>query len=78
MQKQGGDICWFSMTDNLEEYDQFVKRIHRQGVPASVTNHHIIVKGTTDIVMYNRNIQKGKVQDSLRLAIKNYMIEKNL
>lgn len=78
MQKRGGDICWFSMTDNLEEYDQFIRRIHRQGVPADVTNHHIIAKGTVDIVMYNRNLKKGEVQNSLRKAIKDYMLEKNL
>lgn len=78
MQKKGGDICWFSLTDNLEEYDQFIKRIHRQGVPANVTNHHIIAKGTVDEVMFDRNLLKGEVQNSLRKAIKNYMKKKKL
>lgn len=78
MQKRGGDICWFSLTDNLEEYDQFIRRIHRQGVPGDVTNHHIIVKNTVDEIMYDRNLRKGDVQNSLRKAIKKYMEKKSI
>jgi SNF2 family DNA or RNA helicase len=78
MQKRGGDICWFSLTDNLEDHDQFIRRIHRQGVPGDVTNHYIMAKRTVDEAIYARLLRKGAAQDSLRSAIKQYMVEKNI
>ena len=72
MQAVGRDVCWFSLTDNLEEYDQLIRRLYRQGVSGSVRVHHLMVKNTTDEVMYSRNLQKGNVQNTLRDALANY------
>lgn len=76
MQDSGRHICWYSLTDNLENYDQFNRRIYRQGVDSNVTVHHIMAKRTVDEMIYIRNQQKGEVQDSLRDALKKYRQQK--
>gem|GEM_PF-61876 len=44
-----GHVCWFSVTIDLELYEQFLKRILRQGNKrASVINHALVVKDTVD------------------------------
>ncbi len=72
MQKCGRDICWFSLTDNLEEYDQLNRRIYRQGVDSTVTIHHIMAKNTVDEAIYARNLKKSQTQNDLRRALKMY------
>lgn len=42
------NLVWFSLTDNLEHYLQFIARVHRQGVKASVTVWRIICKDTVE------------------------------
>ena len=74
MQESGNDVCWFSLTWNLEEYIQFIKRIHRQGVKGCVRVHHLIAKGTIDEVMLSRLGERAKQQQNLRDAIKNYRL----
>jgi hypothetical protein len=42
-------LCWFSVTVDLELYEQFLKRILRQGnKSARVINHALVVKNTVD------------------------------
>lgn len=49
LQQCGRHICWYSLTWNYEEYDQFIRRIKRQGNKSRrVFVHHIIAKGTVD------------------------------
>jgi len=44
-----GHVCWFSVTIDLELYEQFLKRILRQGNKrARVINHALVVKDTVD------------------------------
>jgi len=44
-----GHVCWFSVTIDLELYEQFLKRILRQGNKrARVVNHALVVKDTVD------------------------------
>jgi SNF2 family DNA or RNA helicase len=76
MQESGRDICWFSMTDNFEEYEQLNRRIYRQGVDSNVTIHHIMARNTVDDMIYIRNIQKDRTQTHLKVAIKNYREQK--
>lgn len=46
---QGGHhMCWFGLTWNLEEYDQFIKRLWRQGQTHRVVCHAIVATGTMD------------------------------
>lgn len=72
LQAGGNDVCWFSLTWNLEEYLQFNARVYRQGVKGSVRIHHIIAKNTIDLVMFSRLGEKEKVQKSLRDALREY------
>lgn len=54
---QGGrHICWFGLTWNLEEYDQFIRRVWRQGQTRRVICHTIVARGTMD----------GKIEGALR------------
>tara|TARA_R110000851_G_scaffold96792_2_gene209949 strand:- start:30185 stop:31615 length:1431 start_codon:yes stop_codon:yes gene_type:complete len=72
-QESGNDICWFSMTWNLEEYLQFIARIWRQGVKGSeVRVHHLIGKNTVDEPIHSRLGERAKGQKDLRLALKEY------
>lgn len=72
LQQSGNDICWFSITWNLEDYIQFNKRIHRQGVKGKVRVHHIICKDTIDEAMMSRLGERASQQQDLRDALKNY------
>lgn len=76
LQHGGHDIIWFSLTDNLENYKQFNKRIHRQGIKESVRIHLIIAENTIDEAIVLRLSQKDKSQQSLLDAIKAYRNEK--
>ena len=45
----GSHVCWFSQPWDLELYEQFIRRILRQGSTASrITNHILRVRGTID------------------------------
>jgi hypothetical protein len=44
-----GHLCWFSCDFNLELYEQFIRRIRRQGNPNErIVNHRLIVEKTLD------------------------------
>jgi SNF2 family DNA or RNA helicase len=71
LQQCGNHICWFSLTWNLEHYDQMIARIWRQGSKAKrVFVHHIIAKGTIDNAILGALHSKTKVQDALLDALK--------
>ena len=71
-QKGGNDVCWFSLTWNLEEYEQFIKRIWRQGVRGDCRCHHLVGEGTIDEAMLFRLGERADEQHDLRKAIKWY------
>ncbi len=74
-QEAGNDICWFSLTWNLENYMQFIRRIYRQGVIGSyVRVHHLIAKGTVDEAMLSRLGDRAEQQIDLREAIRKYRL----
>jgi len=73
LQEQGNDVCWFSLTWDLELYMQFIRRIYRQGVKGKqVRNHHLVAKGTTDETMLSRLGGRASQQHDLRQALKDY------
>lgn len=72
LQAGGNDVCWFSLTDNLEDYIQFNRRIYRQGVSGQVRIHHIIAKNTVDIAIMRRLQEKDKTQRALLNALEEY------
>lgn len=61
----GRDIIWFDLTDSLENYEQFNRRIYRQGVGGNVRIHRIIARGTVDEDVVARIKSKGANQRTL-------------
>ena len=74
LQGAGNSIIWHSLTWNYENYDQFIKRVHRQGSRhKQVFVHHIIARDTIDEVMLGVLQNKGKVQHDFLTALKGYV-----
>lgn len=49
LQEAGHHVAWYTMTWNYEEYDQFIKRVLRQGnVSDRVFVHHFLARDTID------------------------------
>lgn len=78
MQKSSANqIVMFSLTWNYEFYDQFIRRLRRQGNKASrVFVHHILTRRTVDEVVYAALQRKGALQARLHDALKNYRHDK--
>jgi hypothetical protein len=73
LQECGNDVCFFSLTWDLELYDQFFRRIYRQGVKGNrVRVHHLIAERTTDEAMMLRLGERAREQHDLRTALKKY------
>lgn len=72
LQSSGGNSAvWFSLTWNLEEYDQFCRRVWRQGQKAeTVFFHHLIAEETIEETIYARLGSKDKSQRALLEAFK--------
>lgn len=70
-QGQCQHVAWFSLTWDYELYDQFIKRVHRQGNKFSrVFVHHIMSKGTIDEAVYGALRSKASGQQALFDALK--------
>lgn len=71
MQEAGQHVVWHSMTWDLELYDQFIRRVRRQGNQhAQVFVHHILARNTVDIPMLRALRRKGTIQSRLLDALK--------
>jgi len=63
-----GDICWYSITFDLELYIQAVARVHRQGVKNTVMVHHLVAEDTIDerilrILDGKMNVQQALLEE---------------
>lgn len=58
MQQGGRTIVWYTLTWNLELYQQANARLYRQGQDRPVLLYHIVAKGTLDEKV--RDVLKGK------------------
>lgn len=72
LQYGGQDIAWFALTDNLEDYVQFIRRIYRQGVTKQTRVHHLLVDDTIDEAIMARLKSKDKNQRALLAALARY------
>lgn len=59
------DIVWYSITFDLELYEQVNARVHRQGVKNAVTIHHIVAENTVDKKIMRVLEGKAELQDAL-------------
>lgn len=66
LQEQAEHVCWHSMTWDYELYDQFVRRVRRQGNKAKrVFSHIILARNTIDELMLASKNAKEKCQNAL-------------
>lgn len=64
-------VVWFSMFWDLELYDQFIKRVRRQGNKSlRVFVHHIMARDTVDEVVFYSLKSKDKTQKALLEALR--------
>jgi len=70
--QEGGanHVCWFSATWDFELYDQFIRRIRRQGNTAKhVINHLLLVEDSIDGLKYDALQDKDETQERFLQAI---------
>lgn len=72
LQGVGSAVVWHSLTWNLEDYQQLIRRVWRQGQRGRVVVHHLVAKNTVDEVMMSVLRAKAKTQDALLGALKQY------
>jgi SNF2 family DNA or RNA helicase len=72
LQKTGRAVIWYSLTWDLELYDQFVRRIWRQGQTSRVFVHRILARDTVDVAVLAAIGAKAKVQGALLDALRKY------
>lgn len=70
MQRGGHIIVWYTLTWNLEHYQQANARLHRQGQQKPVLIYHLIAEKTIDAKVYKALQAKTSGQDALMQAIK--------
>ncbi len=73
LQESGHNVIWYTMTDSWELYDQFNRRVYRQGFKGSrVIVTRIIVKNTIDEASVINLQNRGKTQSDMLSALKKY------
>lgn len=70
LQHGGNIIVWFSITWNLELYQQANKRLHRPGQRNKVIIHHLIAKNTEDERVMQALTDKAGGQNAMLEAVK--------
>jgi SNF2 family DNA or RNA helicase len=71
LQEVGQHVAWHTLTWDYELYDQFIRRVRRQGSKARrVFVHHILAEGTIDESILGALKMKRKGQNALFSALK--------
>jgi SNF2 family DNA or RNA helicase len=73
LQGTGAAVIWHSLTWNLEDYEQFIRRVWRQGQKERVVVHHIVAKDTIDEAVMAAIALKDRTQQHLLTALKTYI-----
>lgn len=72
LQGSGHAVIWYSLTWSLEVYEQFVRRLWRQGQRNNIVVHQIIASKTIDEAIIKAIERKDNTQQNLLNAIKEY------
>jgi SNF2 family DNA or RNA helicase len=72
LQGAGHAVIWYSLTWSLEIYEQFVRRLWRQGQRNNIVVHQIIARKTVDEAIIKAIERKDNTQQNLLNAIKEY------
>ena len=79
MQGSGGIVIFFALTWNFENYDQFIRRIWRQGQRRRVIVYRILARDSVDEIMLAALKRKDRNQQSLLKAMeKHYGVQQDL
>ena len=70
LQKGGSDLCWFTLSNSAEQYNQTNARIFRQGQDKQVRIHRLLMKGTVDIATRRLLSEKHNTGDVINSTIK--------
>lgn len=62
LQTGGHILLWYGLTWSLEQYQQLIGRLYRQGQLSAVVVHHLIMQGTIDTKVYKVLQRKGLKQ----------------
>jgi len=73
LQGAGHAVIWYSLTWSLEVYEQFIRRLWRQGQKNHIMVHHMIAKDTVDEAILQAVRKKDKTQQNLLNAVKDYV-----
>lgn len=74
LQDAGNHVVWHSLTWNFEHYDQFIKRVRRQGNKyKKVFVHRVIARDTVDEAKLMTLAAKDNTQKSLLNGLKGYL-----
>lgn len=72
LQEVGHHVAWHSLTWDFEIYDQFIRRVLRQGNKSKkVFVHHLIASGTVDEIMMSALRSKNRGQQAFFEGLKN-------
>ena len=77
LQGAGHAVIWFSNTWSLEHYEQFVRRLWRQGQRNNIIVHQIVARKTIDEAIVAAISSKDKTQQNLMNAIQVYSTQRN-
>ena len=72
LQDGGNHVVWPSLTDNLDNFVQFNKRLHRSGQLKPVYIHILIARNTVDEAVWSNLKNKKGTQQALIDALKIY------
>lgn len=70
---KGSALIFHSMTWNLEDHDQLIRRIWRQGQTERVVVHYVVAEKTVDEAILPGLARKDKTQKALLDALKSYV-----
>lgn len=73
LQGAGHAVIWYSLTWSLEIYEQFIRRLWRQGQKNHIMVHHIIARDTVDEAIMLAIRRKDKTQQNLLNAVRDYI-----
>jgi SNF2 family DNA or RNA helicase len=73
LQGGGHHVAWYGLTYDYELYDQFIRRVRREGqAHAAVYVHHVVARDTVDEAILRALRAKRKGQNALLDALKTY------
>ena len=66
------DVVWFGHTWSLDQYEQLIARLKRQGRTRPIRLHHITARGTIEVAQRLALTAKARSQDKLKEALNEY------